>query len=87
MSWCSMYGCTGKAPEGGPRKRFSFPKEKEMRSKWIHLCGRKDKITMNGRICVLHIISQQYDRDLKSEILGIPSPKTKTLEVGCCSRS
>ena len=72
---CSVFGCSGKLPEGGLHKRFGLPKDKNLRLKWIHLCGRKDKVSEHGRICDHHFSAWYYSRDLKSEILGIPPPK------------
>ena len=48
----------------------------ELRRLWIHACRRKDSFNPNtGRICSIHFLPTDYKRDLKNELLGLPTVK------------
>ncbi|XP_067143078.1 THAP domain-containing protein 2-like [Centruroides vittatus] len=52
----------------------SFPKHPTLRSKWIHACKREDKVNVeNATVCSAHFLKDDYERNLKAEILNIPS--------------
>lgn len=54
----------------------SFPRDPEMRSKWVRLCGRKGKWNPDScSICSEHFLPEDYERDLKAELLNLPSKK------------
>ncbi|CAG9763743.1 unnamed protein product [Ceutorhynchus assimilis] len=55
----------------------SFPKvtDDEGRKEWVKRCNR-DKLNPNtSTICSLHFQPSDYERDLQSELLGLPSRK------------
>ncbi|KAJ4428994.1 hypothetical protein ANN_25990 [Periplaneta americana] len=43
---------------------------------WIHACRRKDKINIkNATVCSVHFLPEDYERDLKAELLNIKPKK------------
>jgi len=53
-----------------------FPKDENVKQKWITACKRKDFFnTATSRICSQHFTSDDYIRDLKNEILKLPTRK------------
>ncbi len=53
-----------------------FPKDKSLEKKWTIKCKRND--TFNPKfasICSNHFLPSDYERDLKSELMGLPSKK------------
>ncbi|GAB6030018.1 hypothetical protein CHUAL_014170 [Chamberlinius hualienensis] len=77
---CAVIECrnTGRLKSTRPDIIFhQFPTRNELIcQKWVHLCKRKDKInTKNARICSNHFVADDYERDLKNELLGIPTKK------------
>ncbi|KAK4307360.1 hypothetical protein Pmani_020879 [Petrolisthes manimaculis] len=77
MVWCSVFGCSGKNPDGGFYPKYRFPKERNIKLAWINRCGRRDKVSQHGRVCAKHFSQEQYARDFKSELLNIPSPRNQ----------
>ena len=50
-----------------------FPKDNEIKSKWINACKRTDSFTVHiARVCSVHFDESDYIRDLKSELLNLP---------------
>ncbi|KAJ8980680.1 hypothetical protein NQ317_013292 [Molorchus minor] len=55
-----------------------FPKGNDVgsstiRKQWINRCKRKDKFNPNtSSICGLHFTTNDYERDLQNELLGLP---------------
>lgn len=58
---------------------FKYIRMKILMLKWIHFRGRKCKIISNGRVCEKRCGSQQHSRNLKSELSGLPPPRSKRL--------
>ncbi len=55
---------------------FSFPKDASKQKLWLARCKRSDKVnTKNAKVCEIHFASEDYERDLKSELLGLPPKK------------
>ena len=53
-----------------------FPKNENLRKRWIYLCVRKDRINVaNARVCSLHFDRDSYKRNMKYGLLCIPVPK------------
>jgi hypothetical protein len=51
----------------------SFPKDKPIRKKWIVKCKRNDAFNPDfSSICSNHFLPSDYERDLQSELLGLP---------------
>lgn len=54
----------------------SFPKDKNLRNVRIHKCKRKDKFNSEtSGVCSKHFTSEDYERNLKAELLGIQIKK------------
>jgi len=72
---CSVEGCRNKAKDG----IFRFPRDAGLRLQWIESL-RLDPASVNDqtRVCGAHFGEDDFLRDLKGELLGIPS-KRKTL--------
>nr|XP_022904587.1 uncharacterized protein LOC111416728 isoform X2 [Onthophagus taurus] len=52
---------------------FSFPKETNLKNIWIKRCDRKGTMTAKRpRICSLHFRSEDFKRDLQSELQNLP---------------
>ena len=57
-------------------KYFTFHKSKELQSIWVSKCKRQDKINVKtARICETHFKNEDFERDLKNELLGLPIVK------------
>ena len=55
-----------------------FPKDPNTFKSWVSKCKRGDKRLPDfskARICCDHFTEDDYDRDLKSELLGIPAKR------------
>lgn len=72
---CSVPGCRNKAKDG----IFRFPKEAGLRLAWVDSLGVDPSTVSNeARVCGAHFKEDDFQRDLKGELLGIPT-KRKTL--------
>lgn len=61
-------------------KYHRFPKDPDRRKLWIIKCHRQDKFNPDTSfICSEHFITEDYERDLRSELTGIPRKKHKQL--------
>ncbi|KAG8265533.1 hypothetical protein J6590_092715 [Homalodisca vitripennis] len=55
---------------------FNFPKDPEIRSRWVYLCKRAGKWNPDScSVCSDHFLLEDYERDLKSELLNLPRKK------------
>ncbi|XP_018580311.1 THAP domain-containing protein 1-like [Anoplophora glabripennis] len=82
---CAVYGCNnsfvGVKAKGEDIKFFPFPKSNNLVSQtiykeWINRCNRQDSFNPNhSRICSIHFTSNDFERDLKNELLGLPTKK------------
>jgi hypothetical protein len=53
-----------------------FPKNKELRKKWIVACKREDQFNPStSTVCSNHFLPTDYERDLRNELLGLPVKK------------
>ncbi|XP_046984197.1 uncharacterized protein LOC124554170 [Schistocerca americana] len=54
----------------------SFPKDEHLRREWIARCRRPDLINVRtARVCSVHFRPEDYVRDLRNELLGLPLRK------------
>lgn len=58
-------------------KYHSFPKNEEMRLKWIKALRRSDDWVPDNTsyVCSEHFQSTDFERDLKAELLNLPPKK------------
>ena len=73
-SVCAVAGCKSVLIKEGPLSFHSFPKDEEMRSKWVNLCKRNHLNPSTARICGRHFEPTAFERNLKYELLGLPLP-------------
>ena len=54
----------------------NFPRDINRQKLWIKLCKRKDPINpKTARICSLHFKPEDFERDLRNELLNLPLRK------------
>lgn len=76
---CAVVSCKNIKSKTIGVSYFRFPTNIEVRNEWLRLCRRKDAVNPNtARICSAHFQKDDHERNLKSELLGIPyRPKLK----------
>jgi len=53
-----------------------IPKDKGLRKAWVHACKRADKFNVDSvKVCSLHFVDDDFERDLKSELLNLKPVK------------
>ena len=71
---CAVATCP--SPKDNDTTYHRFPKDNEFRQKWLIACKRADKINPNtSTVCSQHFKADNYERDLKNELLGLPLRK------------
>ncbi|XP_065219890.1 uncharacterized protein LOC135845326 isoform X2 [Planococcus citri] len=83
-SCCSVASCknTGRTKTMiRPELKFHrFPKDPDMRREWVRKCGRKERFNPDtGTVCSDHFIPEDYQRDLRAELLGLGDDKKRLL--------
>ena len=79
QSKCAIATCRNRGKLNGDRilTYHRFPCDKTLRRRWVHLCRRADSFKPeNSCVCSDHFDNNNYMRDLKAELLGLP-PKLK----------
>lgn len=73
---CAVADCSNYGRKTTGIIYHSFPKSLELQKEWVSRCKRADEVNVkNARVCSSHFLPEQYERDLKSELLGIPQKK------------
>ncbi|XP_066970825.1 uncharacterized protein [Macrobrachium rosenbergii] len=73
---CALFGCHSNSDLNTDLTFHKFPKNEDLRKKWIHLCKKKHKFNAeSSRFCSVHFQSTDFARNLKYELLGIPIPR------------
>lgn len=68
-------------------KYHSFPKQEKIREIWIQRCKRDGKWNAStSYICSVHFKADDYQRDLKAELLNLPPKKILNLDGTCLSQ-
>jgi hypothetical protein len=63
-------------PVGNGISYHRFPKDPIIRKKWIDACMRKDSFNPDSScVCSNHFVDEDYDRDLRNELLGLPQKR------------
>lgn len=80
---CAIFGCNntnqGKNATVGV-KYHMFPKNPTLVKKWVHICGRSDKINVaTARVCSVHFVEEDYPVDALLAMCGI-NKRLKTLK-------
>ena len=54
----------------------AFPSDLIIQKQWIHLCKREGFVNAKtAKVCSCHFNEEDYERDLKCELLGLPPKK------------
>jgi len=73
-SVCAVAVCH--SPKGEGISYHRFPKDPNLRQKWINACLRKDAFRPDfAQVCSQHFIDDDFDRDLRNELLGLPTKR------------
>ncbi|XP_018566821.1 uncharacterized protein LOC108907566 [Anoplophora glabripennis] len=82
---CAMYGCNNSrisTKTDNPEIVYhNFPKGKQfgsniIRKEWIRCCKRGDNWNPStSQICSIHFVENDYERDMRNELLGLPPRK------------
>ena len=84
-NYCAVADCTNNSKEGKAKGLVfhEFPKSRsDIRNKWIAQCRRKDKVNpTSSRMCSAHFSTDDYERDLRNELLGLPPRKKLKLDA------
>ena len=68
---CAVALCP--SPKNSSVSYHRFPKEKELRKKWIIACKRDDQFNPStGNVCSEHFLPSDFQHDLRGELLGLP---------------
>lgn len=74
---CVVKGCKNKSADG----IFRFPKDEFTRGIWLqNLMLLPEEINDLSRVCGRHFKPEAFQRDLKGELLGIPSKRKRLVE-------
>jgi hypothetical protein len=72
MKQCAVAICP--SPKGVSYHRL--PKDPKLRKVWLQSCHRKDEFNHDqARICENHFLPSDFERDLKNELLKLPTRK------------
>ena len=72
--YCSVFGCNNTSTDKISLHRI--PKDANLRKIWIARLYRKDKFSVdNVRICSEHFLPEDFERDLRNELLNLPIRK------------
>lgn len=73
---CAVAQCSNLGTKTSGIMYHRFPKSDDLRRVWISRCKRSDKFNPdNARVCSVHFRTEDYERDLKNELLGLPPRK------------
>jgi hypothetical protein len=75
MSQCAVATCHNHSQKtkGQQISYHRFPKKKSLQKAWIIRCKRADEINVNNeRVCSAHFGAEDFERDLRSVLLGLP---------------
>ncbi|XP_067013892.2 uncharacterized protein [Anabrus simplex] len=74
--YCAVAQCRNYGFKSTGVMYHRFPRNDELKCLWISRCKRTNKFnTDNSRICSVHFLPTDYLRDLKNELLGLPTKK------------
>ena len=72
MPHCAVAVCNSRSGVSYHR----FPKDPKLRKVWVLACKRKDHFNEDkARVCENHFLSSDFERDLKNELLNLPTKK------------
>ncbi|KAJ8941067.1 hypothetical protein NQ318_003248 [Aromia moschata] len=78
---CAVYGYNTNKRSKNNFKFFGFPNDEKLKAKWRHLCKREDTFSVNNaRICSNHFVDEDYERNLRHELLGYQPKRFRSLK-------
>ena len=90
MVMCAVFNCNNnnnkklKAASSKAKQIhfYAFPKDPGVCTKWINKCCRADKFNYkNARICSIHFGQDDYERNLKQELLNLTNVPKKLKKI------
>ncbi|XP_046984043.1 uncharacterized protein LOC124554052 isoform X1 [Schistocerca americana] len=73
---CAVFQCDTNARKMPGVVWHSFPKDEYLRCEWIARCKCRGRVNVKGgRVCSLHFRPEDYEQDLRNELLRLPSRK------------
>ena len=95
MPYCAVPGCLNGSRQGVKPdiKWFCFPKERDRADLWWQKIKRDGRLSdvKDPRVCSEHFVSDDFQRDLKYELLypGSPLPlsKVRLSDTACPSKN
>ncbi|XP_047101230.1 uncharacterized protein LOC124720024 [Schistocerca piceifrons] len=73
---CAVFQCDTNARKMPGVVWHSFPKDEYLRCEWIARCKCTGRVNVKGgRVCSLHFRPEDYEQDLRNELLRLPSRK------------
>jgi hypothetical protein len=71
---CAVAICSN--PKDDSTFYHRFPKNNELRKKWVLACKRDDQFNPStSTVCSNHFLPTDYERDFRNELLGLPVKK------------
>ena len=81
MVICAIFGCSNHPGHGKGISFYRFPKDPDMSKRWVTICRRKDTFNVkNARICSIHFLTNDYERNLKHELLDYHPTNVRKLK-------
>lgn len=75
MTICAVSGCNTKGGIANGIHLHQFPRSEQIRKIWVLKCCRLKKINCDSaRMCSRHFTPDDYQRNLKYELLNLPVP-------------
>lgn len=79
MPFCCVFGCSNTSNNPPGTSVHRFPRDDAVAAQWVAAIKR-DNLPERFRetcvVCSAHFKDQDFERDLKGELLGRPSPRT-----------
>lgn len=83
MKYCAVTICNNRQGKNrGDVSFHRFPASETLRKVWLLRCGRDENFDCaQGRVCSVHFAEEDFERDLRGELLGEPLKKRLKPEV------
>ena len=81
MVICAIFGCSNQPRHGKEISFCRFPKDPEVSKRWVTICRKKDTFNVkDARICSIHFLTNDFERNLKHELLDYHPTYTRELK-------
>lgn len=76
VQYCCIPTCRNSSYFNKKESFHRFPKREELRKEWAKRCKSIKKINLSfARLCSIHFLEDDFERDLKNELLNLPLRK------------